>query len=104
MKMNKAREIGAQTVIAGIAVEYPRERECITGREYTFRVAAKEASRVELSIDEGEWRTCRQADGHWWYDWSGYMTGKHQAVARIQPQNDGQKDTSRVCRFRVELP
>ena len=91
------------TAAAEITVDYPQEKECVISPDYTFRIAAAAASRVEISIDDGEWRPCRPADRYWWYDWSGYMSGKHQAVARIQPQNDGQKSTSQTCRFRVEL-
>jgi len=104
IKMSKAQELRAPAVAAEITVDYPQERERVISPEYTFRVAARAASRVEISIDQNEWRPCRQAAGYWWYDWSGYMSGKHQAVARIQPQNDGQKATSRTCHFRVELP
>ena len=102
--MRKAQEVRGPVVSAEITVDYPQEKELVISPDYTFRVAAKAASRVEISIDDSEWQPCRQADGYWWYDWSGYMSGKHQAVARIQPQNDGQKATSRACRFRVELP
>jgi hypothetical protein len=102
--MRKIQELGQPLAAAEITVDYPQERERITSPEYTFRVAARAASRVEVSIDDNAWQACRQADGYWWYDWSGYMSGKHQAVARIQPQNDGQKSTSQKCGFRVELP
>lgn len=102
--MRKTQELREPVGAAEIAVDYPQERECITSPDYTFRIEAGTAGRVEISIDANEWQPCRKADGYWWYDWSGYMSGKHQAVARIQPQNDGQKSTSHTCRFRVELP
>jgi hypothetical protein len=102
--MRKTQGRREPAVPTEIAVDYPQDREIVTSREYTFRIAAGEASRVEISIDDNVWQPCRQADGYWWYDWSGYMSGKHQAVAKIQPQNDGQKSTSAACRFRVELP
>ncbi len=102
--MRKTLEVREPVVAAKITVDYPQESERVTSPEYTFRVAARAASRVEISIDHNEWQPCRQAGGYWWYDWSGYMSGKHQAIARIQPQNDGQQSTSRTCSFRVELP
>ncbi|HAH06828.1 MAG TPA: hypothetical protein DCM05_09935 [Elusimicrobia bacterium] len=101
--MIRAQEQRAPVFAAEVAVDYPQEKERITSREYTFRITARAANRVEISIDDGEWRACRQAEGHWWYDWAGYMSGKHQAIARIQPQNDGQKATSKKAVFRVEL-
>ena len=102
--MKKMQELHGAVVVAEITVDYPQSREVVTSHDYTFRIAAKSASRVEISIDDNEWQPCRQSDGYWWYDWSGYMSGKHQAIAKIQPQNDGQKLTSQTCRFRVELP
>jgi hypothetical protein len=104
MKMRRVQEKKEPAVSTGITVDYPQDRGIVTSHEYTFRLAAGAASRVEISIDDNMWQPCRQADGYWWYDWAGYMSGKHQAVARIQPQNDGQKSTSETCRFRVELP
>jgi hypothetical protein len=102
--MRKIHALNEPVVAGEITVDYPQERERVTSPDYTFRIEAKEASRVEISIDDNVWQPCRPADGYWWYDWSGYMSGKHQAVAKMQPQNDGQKVTSSARRFRVELP
>jgi hypothetical protein len=102
--MTKAELLRKPDAATTITLDYPKERECVISPEYTFRIEAKAASRVEISIDDNVWQPCRQADGYWWYDWSGYMSGKHQAIAKIQPQNDGQKSISRTCHFRVELP
>ena len=101
--MRKADERKESTAAAKITVDYPQEREHIISRDYTFRIEAKGASQVEISIDDNVWQPCRQADGYWWYDWSGYMSGKHQALARIQTQNDGKQSTSQTRCFRVEL-
>ena len=102
--MRKAEVLSKPIAATAIALDYPKERERVISPDYTFRIEAKEASLVEISIDDNVWQPCRQADGYWWYDWSGYMSGKHQAVARIQAQNDGQQSTSQTRRFRVELP
>jgi len=102
--MSKRSEPQVPAAAVGIAVDYPQEREPVVSRDYTFRISAQAAGRVEISIDDNVWQPCRQAEGYWWYDWAGYMSGRHQAVARIRPQNDGQKFTSRMIRFRVLLP
>ena len=102
--MRKTQGLRAPAVATGITVDYPRERELVISSDYTFRIEAKGARQVEISIDDNAWQPCRQADGYWWYDWKGYMSGQHQAVARIQPENDGQKAASPTCRFRVQLP
>jgi len=101
--MRHTQEQKGTVVAAEIAVDYPQARELVTSSDYTFRIAARAASRVEVAIDDCTWQPCRQTNGYWWYDWSGYASGKHQVTARIQPQNDGQKSTSQTCRFRVEL-
>jgi hypothetical protein len=101
--MRRTEGLKEMVVAPEITVDYPQERELVTSSGYTFRVAARAASRVEVAIDDSAWQPCRQADGYWWYDWSDYMSGKHQVIARIQPQNDGQKSTSQTCRFQVEL-
>ena len=102
--MGKTPELRGLAATENITVDYPQERENVISRDYTFRIAAKSAGRVEISIDDNVWQPCRQAEGYWWYDWSGYMSGQHQAVTRIQPQNNGQKSTSQTCRFSVDLP
>jgi len=101
--MRKMHSTWKSVAAAEITVDYPQDKEVVTSPDYTFRIEAREASRVEISIDSNDWQACRQAEGYWWYDWSGYMSGQHQATTRIQPQNDGQKSTSRTCRFSVDL-
>ena len=101
--MIKAQERKKTVVATVIAMDYPKEGEHITNLDYTFRITAKGAGQVEIAVDNNEWQHCRQADGFWWYDWAGYTSGKHQAVARIKPENDGKERISRTTRFQVEL-
>lgn len=86
-----------------VRVNYPREGDSIIWPAYTFRIETKAAGKVELSIDQNEWKPCRQAGGYWWYDWAGYQTGGHRAVARIQPQNGGKRYISHAVSFKVDL-
>ena len=85
-----------------IAVEYPQEGEIITSSSYTFRIDGN-AARVEIAIDGGDWRSCRRSDDFWWFDWSDYDSGRHQAMVRVAPPA-GQESAARTCRFLVELP
>lgn len=101
--MNKVKEQPATQTAAEVTVDYPQEGEHITGNEYTFRIEAKAAGRVEVSIDQNEWHPCRQAAGYWWYDWAGFSSGKHRVVARVMPQNGGDRHTSHPVTFRVDL-
>lgn len=84
---------------AKIAVEYPQEGEIITSPSYTFRIDAS-APRVEIAIDGGGWSPCRRSDDYWWFDWSDYESGPHQAVVRGAEHDH----PARICRFLVELP
>ena len=88
---------------AAVSIEYPQEAERIASRELTFRVLAYETERVEIRIDQGRWRPCRFAGGFWWYDWSGFKTGAHEAMARIHPRF-GIRSVSGPRRFLVGLP
>jgi len=98
------REAGEQEAEKGaqVAIDFPQQGERIVSPDYTFRIGAKTAGAVEISIDGGEWRPCREAEGYWWYDWSGYEPGKHKAVARVHPEN-GREIPSETRRFVVEF-
>ena len=74
----------AKTVLTKpeVTVDFPQKNEAVTSPCYTIRITAKEATRVEVSIDDSPWQPCRCSVGHWWHDWSGYMPGSHQIQAR----------------------
>jgi hypothetical protein len=101
--MKKTQELLEPVLTREITVDYPKSKECITSPEYTFRISAASDGPVEISIDGNEWQACRKSGGYWWCDWSGYMSGNHQAVCRIAPHNDGQKMTSKPRLFSVKL-
>ena len=88
--------------VTRISVEYPQEGELITSSSYTFRIDGS-APRVEIAIDGGDWRPCRRSDDYWWFDWSDYDSGRHQAIVR-SAQRTGLEFATRTCRFLVELP
>jgi hypothetical protein len=69
-----------------ILVNYPQLNESIKSSHYAFRIEAKVAGHVEISIDDGAWQPCRHGAGYWWYDWNVGKSGKHKAVARIRQQ------------------
>jgi hypothetical protein len=90
------------TKTAPISVEYPQEGEVITSPSYAFRIDAA-AARVEIAVDGDVWASCRRSDGYWWFDWSDYESGHHQALVREAPRG-GPEAPARVRRFFVELP
>ncbi len=67
-----------------LSVDFPRQDEKISSAEYTFRISAPEdVQKVEVSIDQTDWRPCRKAAGFYWCDWSGYENGEHEITARL---------------------
>lgn len=87
---------------AAVLVEFPAEGEELTGRSYTFRVTTTpDAKAVELALDKGDWRPCREAVGFWWYDWSGFQDGEHEAAARTHV-GDAISVNSATRRFTVK--
>lgn len=85
-----------------VSVAYPGENETISHPEYTMQVATSEpASSVEVRVDQGDWRACREALGLWWYDWNGYGSGEHEVVARRRGP-DGETETSEPRSFFVK--
>ena len=61
-----------------VVIDFPRAGEAVTGPEYTLRIMAPAAERVEVSIDNAGWEPCRESLGLWWYDWSGFAPGTRQ--------------------------
>jgi hypothetical protein len=68
-----------------VSVAFPQDNETITSDEYTIQIAAIEpAAGVEVSIDQGDWQSCREALGLWWFDWAGIEAGEHEVTARLR--------------------
>lgn len=82
-------------------LDHPLQGEKITAPQYTFRVGTiGDIELVVISINNGPWQPCRNAEGYWWYDWAGYKSGKYQAEAKAQTK-DGRIFTSEPCKFQV---
>lgn len=87
---------------AMLAVEYPRQNEKITSADYTVRVFAPEtAKKVGISVDQGPWKSCRNAVGYWWFDWAGFEDGEHQIVVSMET-SEGNRVISEPHEFFVE--
>ena len=86
---------------AAVAVDYPKAGERVVSREYTIRLSVRERGGVEVSIDDEAWQPCREAEGFWWHDWSGYLAGAHTVCARIT-LSQGRRSLSERRVFFVE--
>ena len=77
-----------ETVEGRPEIEFPRQDETIVSPTYTLRVAAPAGvEALDVSIDQGAWKACREDVGSWWFDWSGYADGEHEVIARIRGRN-----------------
>lgn len=78
----------AATADRRIVLDYPRTGEMITSSQYAFRIGTPGGMEtVEILIQDGNWRPCRQAEGYWWYDWSGYADGEYHVAAKAKSRD-----------------
>ncbi len=87
---------------AEVKVDFPKTGEVVISPSYGIRIDVPEAVKVELAINDGPWQPCRLAVGYWWYDWSGYLPGKHQLAAKAHTAA-GRVLTSRSRQVTVKL-
>lgn len=92
-----------QTALKEVGIDFPQPGETIAaGSTYSFRIAAPaDAKEVSISIDDEAWHSCRQSDGHWWFDWSNQNPGNHVAVSRVI-ENDGSLLVTQPRLFKVQ--
>jgi hypothetical protein len=62
-------------------IDYPTENEQIFPGHYAIRVSS--SGPVEVSINEGPWEVCREANGYFWFDWWPEKSGKFKIAVRI---------------------
>lgn len=86
-----------------LRMDYPAEGDRLTCDVYTIRIHAETPLAVELSLDGSPWQACRESLGFWWYDWAGYLPGRHELkVRRLGP--DGRWLESSVRTVTAGLP
>jgi hypothetical protein len=102
--MAKASKNAVQhPVLPRLSVDFPLQNDKITSAGYTIRVSAPPGIKtVEVTIDQGDWQTCRQSAGYWWFDWSGYENGEHEVTARLVTP-EGRSVSSESREFFVHL-
>ncbi|MCG2726279.1 MAG: bifunctional transaldolase/phosoglucose isomerase [Elusimicrobia bacterium] len=84
-----------------VVIDYPKNLETINSWHYAVRIGTGlNCEKVDISIDDKPWQTCRYSDGYWWYDWTNYTPGTHQLTARMTKTN-GQYiiSTKRRCKI-----
>ncbi|MBI5244696.1 MAG: hypothetical protein HY922_13590 [Elusimicrobia bacterium] len=82
-----------------IEVQYPQEGEKVYKGHYAVRVDIQNVQNVQLSINSGDWQDCREASGHYWFDWYPAEAGSFRIVARaLGPDGGEAKSTIRTCK------
>ncbi len=66
-----------------VVVDYPKNLETITTRNYSVRIGTSDCTGVDISVNDQPWQPCRHAVGYWWFDWNNFQPGTHQLVARM---------------------
>lgn len=83
-----------------LQLDYPGEGEMIVAGHYAIRISAGAGSDVEISIENGDWMSCRYAVGHWWFDW--YPSGQGVRLLKARARMDqGKWVTSNEIRCQV---
>jgi len=86
-----------------VRIDYPQDAEIVISPHYTYRVSvAPDAAKVEVSVNGGDWRSCRESLGFWWFDWHGYKPGSHVVTARAEKKS-GKFAISTPRHFSVKL-
>lgn len=63
----KARPKKSRTTVS---IDYPAEGESVRPGHYSVRLSVAGADQAQVRVDGGEWRDCREAVGHFWFDWA----------------------------------
>ncbi|MFA6577465.1 MAG: hypothetical protein WCU88_00160 [Elusimicrobiota bacterium] len=88
------------TVKTSVDVQYPQEGEKVYKGHYAIRVDGTDVHNVLVSINNGDWQHCREACGHYWYDWYPAENGNFRIVAKATAQN-GQETKSAIRNCKV---
>lgn len=77
-----------------LCIDYPQAGEKVQAGHYAIRISGC-AAKCQVMIDDGEWQTCRSADGFCWYDWAP-EAGRHKIAVRARAGNKWLK-AQRTC-------
>ncbi len=91
IKTTNNTNTAAKTKLVGtneyVVVDYPKNLENITSRQYSVRIGSSDCTGVDISVNDQPWQPCRHASGYWWFDWNNFQPGTHQLVARMHKRN-----------------
>ncbi|MCR4295144.1 MAG: hypothetical protein NUW21_06390 [Elusimicrobia bacterium] len=53
-----------------VVIDYPAVHEIVMPGHYAIRLTAAGATQAQVRFDGDQWSDCREAAGHFWYDWA----------------------------------
>jgi len=95
----KQKKAAKNTDTANINIDHPSNGDKVQAGHYAVRIGASGGWDVQLSINNGDWQSCREAGGYYWYDWWP-APGKYKLTARLQTA-DGKGKKSKVVSCEV---
>jgi hypothetical protein len=98
-KIKKTLNLDMKPASNRSTIDYPGEGELVREGIYAVRISAEPEMEVEISINNGEWRPCRESIGYWWFDWRPAEAGPCLLIARSRAANGRWKKSDvRSCR------
>lgn len=98
--VEKPKKAAAAKTKTQVEVQYPQEGEKVYKGHYAIRVDVDDSQNVQVSINNGDWQSCREACGHFWFDWYPAEAGSFRIVAKATLQ-DGRESKSVIRNCKV---
>ena len=83
-KSKSIKETKAPVEPSQVIIDYPGERELVNFGHYGIRISSDSGAHVQLSINKGDWHSCRFSVGYFWHDWNANKGGTYTIAARGQ--------------------
>ncbi len=97
-KIKKPLKSSSPKSEGNLLIDYPTEGEKIQEGSYAIRISTDPNSEVEISINNGEWRPCRESIGYWWFDWKPMNVARCKLAARSRVgKGRWKKSDARSC-------
>lgn len=87
-----------KSTVSELEIDFPQQQEQVLAGHYAIRVTANNLDTVQISINDSDWKACRQALGYFWHDWTPRTPGKCNIFVRGRLKNGRwKKSGARSC-------
>ncbi len=69
---------------SSVTIDFPRERDVVISGHYAIRISGNSLHPAEVSINNGNWKSCRMDGGYHWFDWNPEKPGTYKLLARLK--------------------